>query len=138
MPYYKIFPDKLTAKKVGLLDTEALSYTKYLIAFAASGADKFEAVTVQRRVDPKVPYTIITSNQKSEKAQLIIELGYFTPGDKIDAFWIIAAVNKIAAIAVYFVNDSTKEARKICPANGTKALVKGEEWADEVVKYTLF
>jgi hypothetical protein len=138
MPYYKVFAKKLTKKNVGSLDTEAPAYTKYLIAFAASGSEMFEAVTVQRRVDDSKPYTIIASNLKSEYAQLGIELGYFTPGDQIDIFWIITAVSKVAAMAAYIINDSTKVVRKISPVSGTKALAKGEDWAEEVVNFKLF
>lgn len=139
MSFYKIFSGRLTARRIGTLNTEALDYNKYIIAFVASSeAEKFEIVTLQRRFDDSDPFTIIASNRPSIKGEYTTELGYLNPANQIDLFWVVRAVTKINGIAVYIINDNSKVIRKVFPATGAKSLARGEDWGERVDNFQLF
>lgn len=138
MANYRIFPDNLTSKKSESLDTQPLSYVKYLIGFACARNEGFNIVTAQMRFLKTEPWQIISSNIPSSGGQVVLELGYYNPGQVLSVFWILRAVTKIASVSVYIINDQTKEVRKIAPSTSPKKMERGEDWGEEKIDFILF
>ncbi|MFC4262325.1 hypothetical protein ACFOWM_05525 [Ferruginibacter yonginensis] len=138
MARYRIFPDNLTSKKSELLDAQPLNYVKYLIGFACAKNEGFNVVTTQMRFLKTEPWQIISSNIPSSGGQVVLELGYFNPGQTLSVFWVVRAVTKIASLSVYIINDQTKVVRKIAPSGAPKKMERGEDWGDEKIDIILF
>ncbi len=138
MARYRIFPDDLTSKRSESLDNQELSYVKYMIGFACAKSEGFNIVTTQMRVLKNEPWQIINSNYPSSGGQVILELGYYNPGQKLSVFWVLRAVTKITSVSVYIINDKTKVIKKMAPTTSSKKMDRGEDWGEEKIDFELF